>query len=467
MPNQITADGLETKTQQELIDEFTADMQAIYGVDINLDPDSPDGQMMLIFIQAILDNLDLLTQIYTSFDPDQAIGKVQDQRYAINGIQRQAGTFTITPITITLDDNVTLNGIDTNPDDPYTIRDDAGVEWQLQNTFSAGAGAHVHNFQAAEPGETLTTPNTITVPVTIVLGVVSVNNPTTYTTLGIDEETDVEFKVRRGRSVALGSQGYLQGLIAALENVTGVTSVQVYENKTGAVDGDGIPSHSIWVIVSGTADDADIANAIYQKRNAGAGMKGDETYVITQVDGSPFVVRWDEVEAETLYIEMTLESLDGVNAVDYATIRSGLVTSFVPGVFEQVNVNDLACEVQELDDNALMTAAGFSLASGGPFTAQKLTPSSKDKQFVVSEANIILLPILVTPDPGATTSGQDIQFSALGGFGAIAWSVETDNSGGAGITVGGLYTAGAGTGTDTIRATDDNGNFVDVDVVVS
>lgn len=361
MPNSLGSSGLELATREEWVTYFTTKYQEIYGSDINLASDTPDGQMMNIFIQVILDLQDLLSQIFNSFNPDNAIGTVLDQRVAINGIQRQAGTYTVTPITVVVSQSVNLYGLDQDEQDVFTISDNEGNLWQLQITeLGLAAGTHVLNFQAAEPGAQLTTPNTINVPVTIVLGVTSVNNPTTYTTLGINEESDAVLKVRRQRSVSLASQGYLAGLLAALENINGVTSAFVYENTTNTTDSDGVPGHSIWVIVAGTGAAADIAQAIYTKRNAGCGMKGDIDYVITQVDGSYFTVYWDDVETETLYVKFTVTSIDGVVSPNISGIREGVAAQLTPGVNETVNINALATLVQEIDPNALVTNAGFS-----------------------------------------------------------------------------------------------------------
>lgn len=467
MPNVLDATGLTTSTQAELVTKFQTRMQAIYGADINLDPDSPDGQKMMIFIQIVLDNLDLLTQVYNSFDPDQALGITLDQRVAYNGIQRQKGTFTITPISITVSKALTLYGLDQEIEDIYTVSDNAGNQWQLVNTQSpSGAGTSIYNFQSSVAGARTTLLNTITAPVTIILGVTTINNPTTYITLGIDEESDNDLKDRRRKSVALGSQGYYDGLIAALENITGIGDAFVIENKTGTTDGDGIPSHAIWVIVSGSAAAADIAFAIYKKRNSAAGMKGAESYVITQADGSFFIVNWDVVTVENLFIKVTLTSLDVVTLPDIAGIRAGLPISFTPGVFEKVNINDLATAIQVIDNNSLVTNEGFFTDENGPFV-NTLTPSSKDKQFSVSSANIILLPMQIAPLDSLVASLGTVNFSALGGFSTLVFSIEIDNSGGSIDSGTGVFTAGAGTGTDTIRATDTLGNFAETTVVVS
>lgn len=467
MPNSLGPNGLEVATLQELVDYFTSQYQQIYGSDINLASDSPDGQMMMIYIQAILDMEDLLVQIYNQFDPDNAIGKVLDQRCAINGIQRQAGTHTTTNITIVTSQALNLYGVDQNIQEIFTVQDNAGNKWELlETTTIGGAGTQALAFQAVVPGAVLSVPNTITVPVTIVLGVTSVNNPTTYSTLGINEESDYDFKIRRQKSVSLSSQGYLEGLLAALENITGVVSAFVYENVTGSTDGDGIPSHSIWVIVSGTGTPAAIANAIYTKRNAGCGMKGDETFIILQADGTDFTVRWDNVVAENLFIKFTATSLDGVNSPNIALIRSQLPALLAPGVAEQVNINDLATLVQQIDNNCLVTNAGFSTTSGGSYT-NTLTPSAKNKQFAVDADNIIIIPLIISPASDAVGSSETVQFSVVGGFGTITWSMQTSASGTPSVDSDGLYTAGAGTGTDVVRATDSLGNFKDANVVVA
>src|SRR5271170_1194563 len=153
MPNVIDANGLQTATQAELLAYFTAQYQQIYGSDINLNSNTPDGQVINIEIQNTLDVEDLLTQIYTGFDPDQAIGAVLDQRVAINGIQRQAGTFTVTPITLVTSQSVNLPGLDQTNLPVYTISDNAGNLWELQTTQNGvGPGTLVYNFQAAVPG---------------------------------------------------------------------------------------------------------------------------------------------------------------------------------------------------------------------------------------------------------------------------------------------------------------------------
>ena len=128
MPNSLTATGLTTSTREELVAFYTAQFQAIYGPDINLESDTPDGQLLNIFVQSVLDLQDLLTQIYNQFDPDNAIGVVLDQRVAINGIQRQGGTHIVTNVTTVVSQALNLPGLDQTAETPFTVSDNVGTE---------------------------------------------------------------------------------------------------------------------------------------------------------------------------------------------------------------------------------------------------------------------------------------------------------------------------------------------------
>lgn len=444
MPNALTALGLQLATREEWIDFFTQAWEKIYGSDVNLESDTPDGQMMNIMVQVILDLQDLVASVYNGFDPDSAVGNVLSQRVTINGIQRQAGTYTITPITIVVSQSVNLYGLDQEDQDVYTIEDNEGNRWELMETqLGVNAGTHVFDFRAAVPGEQLTIPNTITVPVTVVIGVVSVNNPTSYTTLGINEETDAQLRLRRQRSVSLASQGYLPGLLAALENINGVTSAFVYENTTDITDGDGIPGHSIWVIVAGTGSDEEIAQAIYTKRNAGCGMFGSQSYTVTQVDGSPFIVNWDNVLTKNLFIKFDVSSIDGVLQPNIQAIRDGLSEDFIPGVNETVNINSLATMVQAIDSNTLVTNAGFStcdeqtisfsgVPASGDFTltynGNGSAPINWNDSAGTIQSTIQALPGLANTTVSGSLAGQALDFDLSGEDNVMGIIQVTDNT---------------------------------------
>lgn len=389
MSNTIDATGITTKTLTELTAELQAALKVAYGSDINVASDSPDGQMINIFSQAVVDVQDLLVQIYNSFDPDLAIGRVLDQRVAINGIQRLGGTYSVTPVLITVDRSLNLSGLDAeiaNPDGTgFTVGDTQGNKFILADSTTISAGAHSLPFRAQNSGAVTTVLNTITSAITIVLGVLSVNNPTTITTLGLDEESDSDLRLRRQKSVSLASQGYLASLLAELLNISGVTYAKVYENITGAADIDGIPSHSIWAIVEGGAS-SDIAYSIYTKRNAGCGMKGTVIETVTQPDGSIFQISFDRTSTQNLYEKFSAHSIDGITAISTTYLSSQLAALTSMDVNQSVNVNDLATLIREIDVNCLAT--NIQVSADGSTWLNIVSPTSKNYRFSLSAANI-------------------------------------------------------------------------------
>lgn len=476
MPNILNENGLQTKTVAEMQSEIYAKLRLIYGSDINLGSDSPDAQNAMIFIQACRDILDLITDVFASMDPSQAQGVVLDMRADLNGIQRKAGTNTITSVKVETDSAVQLYGVDQDVQEVFTIADNAGTRFVLSTSESLpGAATYDLIFQSEEVGKVEVQPNTINEIITVTLGVVSVNNPTNPISTGINEETDVELRQRRLESVAISGQGWKESLEAVLRNINGINVAKVFENKTGLnPDAQGIPDHSIWVLVSGVYTDQEVARAIFEKRNAGAGMKGSKSFTIIDDQGDPDVMRWDDVSTEPLFIQMTIQPIDNSIPINIDGIKNGLATSMKFSINGTVNANGVSCQVQSIDPNALVTAIGFSRLSSGPFIPV-IKNSSLDKIFSLSAENVIVLPLDIAPKNSTATGGptpQMRQFKAYGGFGAYTWAITVDNSGVSGtpasIDANGVYTAGTGTvGVyDTIEVTDSKGNTATTQIQV-
>ena len=227
--NEVTSTGLTTQPLTEITTDLENDFKAIYGSDINLASNTPDGQMIGIMAQLKRDLLDVVTDVYNSFDPDAALGVPLDQRVAINGIQRIGGTYTITDVSITTDRAMNLDGIGGTA--PFTVADGAGNQFQLVTTLAvSGAGTYSEPFQAVEIGAIQTQLNTITNQVTVVVGVTAVNNPTAASVLGLDEESDADLKLRRQSSLAIGSRSSVDSMYSYLANIATVSDALVWEN---------------------------------------------------------------------------------------------------------------------------------------------------------------------------------------------------------------------------------------------
>ena len=393
MPNILDQNGLQVKDLSEIRQEIIDDLKVAYGDDINVDQDTPDGQAINIFALAVKDTLDVLTQVYSSFDPDQAIGRALDDRASINGIQRLAGTHTTTPVLVETDRALNLIGLDSNlpensPANVFTVSDSEGNYFYLTNSQTiAVAGFNSFSFTAKEIGAIQTAQNQINKLVTTVLGVKSVNNPDiTGTVTGLNEETDAALRLRRQKSVSLASQGYLQSLEAELQNISGVVYSKVYENTSSATDSDGIPSHSIWVIVEGGSD-SNIGYAIYTKRNAGCGMKGAVIVDVTRPDGSIFQVKFDRTQTQNLYVKFDAHSISGI-VLDTTYIKEQLALRIALGVGDDVNTNDVASLIREIDPNCLATS--IKVSSNGSDWFDIIGTSAKNNRFVLLSSNVTI-----------------------------------------------------------------------------
>ena len=392
MSDTLDDTGLTLQTLTEIVDDLTAKMQAIYGSDINVDPDSPDGQMINIFAQMAIDLRELLQSIYTSMDPDQASGTVLDQRVVINGITRSGATYTETPVDITVDRAVSLVGLDdsadsaTIPSGVFTIKDDAGTQWALLASVALTAGTSSLSFRAVDIGAVLATIGTITTPVTVVAGVTAINNSSGVEVQGVDEETDTALRIRRKKSLAISSTGYLDSIQSNILALDGVTACVVTENVTDTTDANGIPPHSLWIIVEGGSD-ADIAQAIYATKSSGSGLKGSTVITVTRPNGRTIDISFDRPTDANLWINFSL-GVTGGGTVDLANLKTLIVENVLYGVGASAIGSDITYYVRGL--NSAYQVTGMLISKDNATWLEVVAPTSPSYRFILNTARITI-----------------------------------------------------------------------------
>lgn len=133
--NYFSQTGLVTQSLEEIITEITSKYQGIYGNDINIDQNTPDGQMINLLAQIKKDILDLLVQYNSNIDVDQAQGIAQQILYKLNGLEIKSYTYSYVNVKITTSGPTNLQGLDNNIDNSdgtgYTIQDTNGNRWIL------------------------------------------------------------------------------------------------------------------------------------------------------------------------------------------------------------------------------------------------------------------------------------------------------------------------------------------------
>lgn len=392
MPNQVTVAGLEIKSVTDITANLTAGMQAIYGADINVSQNSPDGQLINIFAQVAADNLVLLQDVYNSFSVELAYGTVLDQRVALNGLARIPGTYTETNVTITVDRAVTLTGQDALLTDPaavvFTVADDAGNQFQLETTHAfVSAGSAALAFKSKVIGQIETTLNTITNQVTTVLGVTAVNNPSAAITTGVNEETDAQLKVRHAQMFKLAAYGPADAVRAAMLTVDNVIDAYVIENATsGTVNS--VPRNSIWPIVNGGTS-ADVAAAIYAKKAPGTGMFGAITVSVLRPQGNSIDIKFDRAVTEDLYVQFGLVAVYTGAAWDNTAVKAALVLALQYKLNQTATIGDIVKALAVIVPQAYVTSPGVS--DDGMSYGDNIATTSAKYYFVLAVARVNIL----------------------------------------------------------------------------
>lgn len=389
MSLQFSTDGLQIQTYQEIFDEIAADYRAIYGPDINLDPDSPDGQRVGIEAKARLDLQTFALNLYNQFDPDFSAGEMLNKIIKLSGISRGIPARSQVDVTVTTDRALSLP-------EGYAVEDDLGQTWITTEEKALVLGANTVTLVAEDFGALEADAATVTNPVTIVIGVLSVTNPAAATT-GREEETDAELRTRRNRSLVTPATSTTGGLFTALADITGVTDLAIYENDQDTLDAVlNIDPHTLWCIVEG-GEVADIVETIAKNKTGGTGLKGgtSSTYTeeLTKPDGTPYTIihtmYFDRPTTVDLYVELTVEGVDGA-FVDTDAIKAALVAlDFSIGA--SLSAADLYRTVYSVADNFTATLLEIS-DDDVTYTDGRLTPAA-DEVYTIDTANITITDI--------------------------------------------------------------------------
>lgn len=259
---EITTTGYLLKSQNQWFE----DEKALYlriDPEWNLDPSTPDGLKMAhdAEIFGMLD--ELLMQAYNTKDPAKATRYDLDVLCSLTGTRRSKGSGSSVPLVLGGVSGTTINA-GTRIDSRTT-----GSRWVTDQTVTLVAGAAAVQATCTVIGPTQADAGTITKIVDVVGGLVTVTNPEPAT-IGTNAQLDDSLRVKRTLAVGRPGNNQIDSLLGELWAVEGVRRVKVYENDTDVVQPEtGLPPGSVAVVVDGGAV-ADVAMAIYLKKNPGS-----------------------------------------------------------------------------------------------------------------------------------------------------------------------------------------------------
>lgn len=321
MSLEFTLNGLTIDTLSELLTDLETEYKSIYGYDIDLSSNTPDGQRVGIEAKSRQDLQQEILNLYNNLDPDFAQGVFLNMLCKYSGISRIAGTQSSVLVDITASQSVTL------PAD-YTLIDTNDNIWQIETSQTIPIGTTSVNFLCVTFGAITAGIGEINEQDNVVLGVTNVNNPASAN-VGTDEETDEDLRSRRNKSTANPANSTITSIYAQLNNVTGVDDAVIYENDESIYDATrDINPHTIWCVVEGGSD-TDVANAIYLDKTAGCGLKGSTTVTVTETTAfanriNTKLVRFDRVTQVPLYINLTAKRKDTGIPLDLNSIKNAI-----------------------------------------------------------------------------------------------------------------------------------------------
>lgn len=311
--------GLHYSSFEDIKEFYTNGAKSIFGDDIYVDNDSMDGQLISIFAKGQYDTLKTIEYAYNNTTPQTAFGAVLSRLVLLSGISRKKSGYSTA--------YCKLEG------SPFTIihsgvvSDVAGNKWDLPSTVNLGEnGVTYVTVTAQKEGNITALANTITQIDTPTYGWKTVNNEYPANPASA-VETDSELRYRQRQSVALPSQGLVEGTQSALFNIEGVTDCIVKENDENAqkiIKNYVLPPNSISCIVKGGSE-KDIADVIFYHKNQGCYTNGAIEVVQYDIFNNVNYIRFSRPTEVAIEISVKIKPIEGYSSDITDEIKSNLV----------------------------------------------------------------------------------------------------------------------------------------------
>ncbi|MBN6060147.1 baseplate J/gp47 family protein [Aggregatibacter actinomycetemcomitans] len=305
--------GIQIERLSDIITRFEEGFRQIYGQNIDLSPDTPDGQMAGLLSQIKMDIEELAENVYRQLDPDVATGTWLEQRVAYAGLMRRAASYSYLRSVVLTGEPLTQLYAGIVVSDPHKVRWVLNANVQLDSNGSARA-----DFRSEELGAFNLAKNTNLTIETVTLGL---NAATTLENaeIGVEEETDQQLRERFFISRTKNAQNSADAIQSKIAALPDVKQVKVLENNTKQRDKNGVEPHSLNVIVDGGADNQ-IAQVIYENKGAGVGLQGGTETTLT-INNERRTLRFDRVVQVDVQVSMRCVRYEDFTEVDKDEIK--------------------------------------------------------------------------------------------------------------------------------------------------
>lgn len=381
----IDANGFKAESFTEILTRLSNGLKNIYGQDINLDQDSPDGQQLGIQANIISDFQDLALYIYNSMDPDLADGANFDKLLKLLARTRLPSSRSTVDIEMVLNKTVSIPA-------SYTIKDLNNQNWIIGTAQTLDAGTHLVSFYSEDWGNITAEPNTINEQVTILTEVVSINNPESAIS-GRDEESIVQVRERRNKILEINASSTIGSIIGKILDLNGVIDAVPYENMTKIYDPvRDIQPNSYWIVVKGGYI-AQISEIIAKNKTGGTGLKGQvETVYIEKFvrkDGSVrefyHDVKFDRPTEVSIHIKFKVSRKILTQSIDIEHIKDTLANKEFY-IAQNITVTELYSTIYSAATNYIAT--DLEVSKDGVVWDSVFLQAGYDEEFIIEKSNI-------------------------------------------------------------------------------
>ena len=278
----FTTAGLVIPQETDVLAAVQADINAAFGGGLNQALETPQGQLASSQSAIIGDKNSEFALYVNQVDPQYADGRMQDAIARIYFLTRFPARSTAVQCTV--------GGLVGTVIPAGTFADDtSGNRYASTGSVTIGAtGTATVEFQNIVTGAVACPAGTLISVYQAIAGWDTITNATDGV-IGAAVESRADFEYRRKNSVALNAKGTVQAIYANVFNVDNVLDVYVTDNTSGTVVNTGatnypMAAHSVYVAAVGGLD-ADIAAAIWRKKDLGCDYNGNTSVTVTDTIG--------------------------------------------------------------------------------------------------------------------------------------------------------------------------------------
>ncbi len=269
----FTTNGFVVPVQADIATGLQADWNAAFDGKLDFDiPSSPQSQLVVSQTAMLGDMDDQLVQLFNSVDPAYAFGRMQDAIGRIYYLERNPAQSTILEVACTGLVGVVI------PIGALVVDPNGNIYFCTGQITLASDGTGTATFAAQNTG-----PTPVPASVTIYQAIPGWDTASVSSgAVGNAVESRAAFEARREATVAANGAGFLPTIRGIVLKVSGVLDAYVTENDTAApvvVQGVTLAANSLYVCVAGGAS-ADVAHAIWTKKNPGCAYTGNTTVVV-------------------------------------------------------------------------------------------------------------------------------------------------------------------------------------------